>query len=103
MQNRRFDISEVELTNAGASAELDAGLCIKPRYSLYQQLIGFATLALLVILVCVEAPRMMKDSLDICVAQYAADHKISAQAFSTDMTYQPEYTEALSLCAAPNL
>jgi len=60
------------------------------------------TLVLLLALICFEAPRMMKDSLDVCVAQYVADNKISTQALSTDLIYQPEFIEAISLCSATN-
>jgi len=106
MQDRHLAISEIELANTEQSAkhntEPGIGPNVKPRYSLYRRLVGIMTLVLLLALICFEAPRMMKDSLDVCVAQYVADNKISTQALSTDLIYQPEFIEAISLCSATN-
>jgi len=98
MQDRRLAISEIELTNA----EPTTAPSVTPRYSQYRRLIGIMTLVLLLILISFEAPRIMKDNLNVCVAQYAADNKISTQALSTDLINQPEFVEAISLCSATN-
>jgi len=106
MQDRRLAISEIELANAeqraGLNAEPSRVQGIKSCYRLYRRLIGIVTAVLLLILICFEAPRMMKDNLDVCLAQYAADSKISTEALSTDLSYQPEFIEAISLCSEIN-
>jgi len=61
---------------------------------------GLVILAYVVLLFCHEAPRAMKENLDVCMQQYAADHGIPDRALTTDLVYQPEFTEAISLCSA---
>jgi anti-sigma-K factor RskA len=70
------------------------------RELIWRSALGVIAIGLVLALSYLTVPHLTKNNLDMCVQQQADESHINLAALNTDLKYQPEFTEIMTLCEA---